>query len=59
MLDFYEFEDQAFNEYFDALEYESSNFITTLDLMFFMLIINLALIVGYLLLDFSLPTTGK
>ncbi len=44
LLNFDVFNDQPFNNYFDALEYESTNFILALDLMFFIMLMNVALI---------------
>ncbi len=43
-MHFDSFEDRPYNDYFMALSYESSNFIITIELLFFMLLINFGLL---------------
>ena len=44
-MKFDSFEDKPFNEYFIGLSYQSSNLILTIELLFFMLLINFGLLV--------------
>ncbi len=51
LIDFDLFNDQPFNNYFDALEYESTNFVLVLDLMFFVMLANVILMLASLFLS--------